>query len=131
MIIALDFDGTVVTQDFPEVGREIQAVPWLRKIQNSYNVSFILNTMRSGETLKEAEKWFERNKINLYGVNVNPDQKDWTTSPKLYAHLYVDDKSLGSPTVIPDGFLSSKPYIDWSLAGPAIVDILEEGGYRK
>ena len=102
MIIAIDFDGTCVTHKYPEIGEDIGAAPVLRALVKSGN-RLILNTMRSHrdylgrDLLQEAVDWFKKNDIELYGVNGNPDQKDWTDSPKVYANMYIDDAALGCP----------------------------------
>lgn len=107
MFIALDFDGTVVYDDFPNIGKDIGAIPVLKKlVKNKHKL--ILNTMRSGKSLDAAIKWFKDNDIPLFGINKNPIQSKWTTSPKVYAHIYIDDKSLGIPLVYDDN-----PYVDW------------------
>ena len=86
MYIAIDFDGTCVTHDYPRIGKDINAVNVLKKlVANGHKL--ILNTMRSGKELKEAINWFKKNDIELYGANENPTQKKWTNSPKVYAHL--------------------------------------------
>ena len=80
-IIAVDFDGTVVTHAYPHIGNDIGAVPVLRElIGNGCRV--ILYTMRSGRLLDDAVAWFARNDIPLYAVNENPAQREWTDSPK-------------------------------------------------
>ena len=129
MIIAVDFDGTCVTHDFPRIGKDIGAIPVLKDlVRNGHQI--ILFTMRSnkesgdvpeedgyispnfGPRLDEAVQWFENNGIPLYGINENPSQKDWTDSPKPYAHLYIDDAALG----IPLGYnllISERPFVDW------------------
>ena len=79
-IIAVDFDGTVVTHAYPHIGNDIGAVPVLRElIGNGCRV--ILYTMRSGRLLDDAVAWFARNDIPLYAVNENPAQREWTDSP--------------------------------------------------
>lgn len=111
MIIAIDFDGTCVTHDFPRVGKEIGAVPVLKKmIDNGHKL--ILYTMRDGKTLNDAIKWFSDNEIPLYGINENPTQKRWTTSPKVFAHVYIDDMALGCP-LKEDPTVSDRPFVDW------------------
>ena len=46
MIIAVDFDGTVVTHEDPRIGNDIVAVPVLKKmIEEGHKI--VLNTMRS------------------------------------------------------------------------------------
>lgn len=96
MIIAIDFDGTCVTHEYPRVGRDIGAAPVLRKLVKAGH-KLILFTMRSGKELEDAVWWFRSHDIPLYGVNINPDQESWTQSPKAYAQLYIDDAALGCP----------------------------------
>ena len=109
--IAIDFDGTCVTHEYPNIGKDIGAVPVLKMLADKGH-KLILNTMRSGKTLSEAVKWFEDNDIPLYNVNKNPTQKSWTESPKVYAHLYIDDAALGCPLYI-DTDISTRPFVDW------------------
>lgn len=111
MKIGIDFDGTVVTHEYPKVGKDIGAVPVL-KLFVSDGHKLILNTMRSGKELNDAIKWFKDNEIPLYGVGKDPDQEAWTSSNKCYAELYIDDAAYGAP-LVNDG--SSRPYIDWKF----------------
>lgn len=110
-IIAVDFDGTVVDHRYPEVGPSVPfAVETLRDL-NRLGYKLILNTMRSGQHLKEAITWFEQNGIKLYGVGFDPEQKKWTTSNKCYAQLYIDDMAFGVPLTRPNGFRND--VVDW------------------
>jgi hypothetical protein len=127
MIIAIDFDGTCVSHEFPEIGKDIGAVPVLKKLV-SYGHKLILFTMRSdmekvesddynikkkpGKHLTNAINWFKENDIELFGVNENPNQKSWTTSPKAYAELYIDDAALNCPLLF-DRKISDRPFVDW------------------
>ena len=127
MIIAIDFDGTCVTHDFPKVGKDIGAVPILKRIVEKGH-KIILFTMRSdiqnptsddcgiipisGDYLTQAAIWFDRNGIKVWGINSNPEQKSWTHSPKPYAHMYIDDAALGCPLVY-DSKISERPFVDW------------------
>ena len=111
MYIAVDFDGTCVTHDYPRIGKEIGAVKVLKRLVEAGH-KLILNTMRSGKELQDAIHWFNENEIELYGVNENPTQKRWTTSPKVYAHMYIDDAAFGCPLRnVPD--FSDRPFVDW------------------
>ncbi|MBQ2993325.1 MAG: hypothetical protein IJE21_05440 [Alistipes sp.] len=117
-IIAVDFDGTCVTHEYPYMGRDIGAVPVLRELVDAGN-RIILYTMRSGRLEKSAAEWFKENGIPLYGVNRNPDQKGWTDSPKVYADIYIDDSALGIPLkMTPD---VSRPYVDWERVRELLV----------
>jgi len=111
LLVAMDFDGTVVTHEYPEINhnKDIGSVRVLKRFVKEGH-ALILNTMRSGETLADAVKWFEDKGIPLFGVNENPDQKEWTSSPKVYAHLYIDDAAACMPLVKEAGH---RYYVDW------------------
>ena len=110
MIIAIDFDGTCVTHEYPKIGKDIGAVDTLRALVAKGH-KLILWTMRDKKELEEAMEWFYQNEISLWSVNENPTQR-WTTSPKQFAHLYIDDTALGCPLKY-DPWLSKRPYVDW------------------
>jgi hypothetical protein len=110
IIIAVDFDGTCVTHEYPKIGRYIGAEPVLRYIVEA-GAKLILFTMRSGKELEDAVNWFKEKDIPLFGINENPEQKSWTTSPKPYAHFYIDDASITAPLC--PGLTGERPYIDW------------------
>lgn len=139
MIVAVDFDGTCVTHRFPKIGKDIGAVPVLKRlVKNGHKL--ILFTMRgdrtkvsttppdivpireSKSTLSEAVQWFVKNGITLFGINCNPDQFSWTDSPKPYAHIYIDDAGLGIPLKSEYG---ERPYVDWEK----VEVILEKLGF--
>lgn len=111
MIIAIDFDGVCVTNDFPRVGKDIGAVPVLLELAAKGH-KLLLLTNRYGQTLKDAENWFRAYGIPLYAVNRNPDQYHFSKSPKIYADLYIDDRALGCP-LMSDPHVSNKPFVDW------------------
>ncbi len=109
--IAVDFDGTCVTHEYPYLGLDIGAQPVLRElVEQGHNL--ILYTMRSGKLEKEAVEWFKKNDIPLYAVNSNPTQKKWTKSIKVHADVYIDDAALGCPLI--HSMNASRPYVDWA-----------------
>lgn len=113
MYIAVDFDGTCVTHDYPRIGKDIHAIPVLKKLVSNGH-KLILNTMRSGKELDEAVNWFKVNNIELFGINENPTQKSWTQSPKVYANMYIDDAAFGCPLLtVPE--LSDRPFVNWLI----------------
>lgn len=109
-VIAIDFDGTVVTHEYPYTGEEVGATEVLKELVRNQN-KLILYTMRSGKLLDKAKNWFAERGIPLYAVNANPEQNSWTESPKVYAHLYIDDCNLGCPLKIVDS--CPRPVADW------------------
>lgn len=109
-IIAIDFDGTVVTHAYPAIGMDAGAVPVLEELIRN-DCRLILYTMRSGTLLAQATAWFTERKIPLWAVNANPEQGRWTSSPKIHANLYIDDCNLGCPLRFIDGV--PRPVADW------------------
>lgn len=108
-IVAVDFDGTCVTNEYPRVGKEIGAAPVLKKMTDK-GIKLVLYTMRDGKLLEEAVQWFKDNNIPLYGVNKTPGQYKWTNSPKIFANYYIDDAAIGVPLIFDPG---NKPFVDW------------------
>lgn len=135
MDICIDFDGTCVTHEFPNIGTDIGAVPILKELMDAGH-KLILYTMRSdrkkkkkveGETiiieenfLQDALNWFENNQIQLYGIQKNPTQRFWTSSPKAYGHLYIDDANLGCPLIYPN---EGRAYVDWVKVRELLVEM--------
>ena len=111
-IIAVDFDGTCVEHNYPAIGMEVEGAVDVLRALNKRGHRIILNTMRSGEKLDAAVKWFRDRKVELWAVNRNPEQEEWTSSPKVYADLYIDDSALGCPIMFIDGL--RKPVVKWS-----------------
>lgn len=138
MYIVIDFDGTCVTHEFPKIGKDIGAAPVLKDLVAKGH-KLILFTMRSdivnpkggdgeihlesGNYLTEALQWFKDNDIPLFGVQSNPTQHTWTTSPKAYGELIIDDAALGCP-LTGDANKSLRMFVDWA----AVKDILFEKG---
>ena len=121
MYIAIDFDGTCVTHDYPRIGKEIGATEVLKRLVEAGH-KLILNTMRSDKELQDAVNWFKKNGIELYGVNENPTQKRWTNSPKVYAHMCIDDAAFGCPLInAPE--LSNRQFVDWDSVGRKLIQM--------
>jgi len=97
LIIAVDFDGTIVEDAFPKVGKaRIFAFETLKRLQEDGH-RLILWTYRSGVKLDEAVKFCEDNGIVFYAVNKSfpEEQFDYTKSRKIYADLFIDDRNIG------------------------------------
>ena len=127
MYICVDFDGTLVDHRYPEIGQPApDAFVWLKRFQH-YGARLILFTMRSdgprhGNLLADAVAFVEAQGVRLYGINRNPDQDEWTSSPKAYGEIYIDDSAYGCPLIQPKGFV--RPCVDWKKVGPHIEHIL-------
>lgn len=121
-VIAVDFDGTCVEHNYPAIGMDVEgAVDVLREL-NKHGHRIILNTMRSDLRLEAAVRWFRDRKIELWAVNRNPEQECWTSSPKVYADIYIDDSALGCPLIFLEGV--RRPVVNWSK----VRQLLESDG---
>jgi len=121
--IALDFDGTVVTHEFPDVGKDVPYCVEVLKRLEANGVKIILWTMRSEGYLVDALDWFRSKNIELWAVNDNPAQVAWTNSRKVYAPIYIDDAALGCP--LKESYSGGRPMVDWW----SIEKLLQEKNY--
>lgn len=98
MIIAVDFDGTIVTHEYPKIGRELPfAIDTLKRMQDKLHVRLVLWTVREGVELEEAVEFCKQKGLEFYAVNANyPEEKKYEGEPrKLQADLFIDDRNLG------------------------------------
>ena len=121
-VIAVDFDGTCVEHNYPAIGMDVEGAEDVLRTLNKHGHRIILNTMRSGQRLEAAVRWFRDRKIELWAVNRNPEQDQWTSSPKVYADIYIDDSALGCPLIFLEGV--RRPVVNWSK----VRQLLESDG---
>ena len=98
MIIAVDFDGTIVEHRYPRIGEEIPfAIDTLKFLQQEKH-RLILWSVREGTLLEEAVEWCKARGLEFYAVNKDypEEQKSHQGfSRKLKADLFIDDRNLG------------------------------------
>ena len=99
MLIAVDFDGTIVEHRYPEIGKEIPfAISTLKRLQEERH-RLVLWTVREGTLLNEAVEFCRRRGLEFYAVNANfPEEEaklDTSACRKLKADLYIDDRGVG------------------------------------
>lgn len=97
-IIAVDFDGTLVEDDFPSIGTVNQSVLDRVRLLQSLGCYFILWSCRSGQILLDAVFWCINNGIVPDKINDHSDyckeiyHSDITKNPKIFADEYLDDR---------------------------------------
>ena len=97
MIIAVDFDGTIVEHEYPRIGAPIPfATDTLLQLQCDGH-QLILWTVREGDLLQDAVAYCRKFGVEFYAVNQSypgesPEDKP---SRKLIADLFIDDRNLG------------------------------------
>ena len=100
-IIAVDFDGTIVTHKYPDIG---ELVPYAKQVINKLvnnGHKVFLWTMRchkkDRDVLGEASQFLKDNNIKIELLNKSPVQ--FSDSPKQYANIYIDDAAIGIPLI--------------------------------
>ena len=103
MIIACDFDGTIVTHEYPKIGKPIPfAIQTLKKLQEEDHHQIILWTVREGQLLQDALDYCKSKGLEFYAVNSNypEEEPEHGTARKLVADLWIDDRNLGGRRII-------------------------------
>jgi len=118
MIIAVDFDGTIVEHKYPAIGRQRAfAFDTLKALQKKGH-RLILWTHRSGPTLAAAVNYCKDYGFEFYAVNKNFPEECWDAddSRKILADLYIDDRNLGGIPSWGDIYLMICPEEDKTAA---------------
>ncbi|MDD6307715.1 MAG: hypothetical protein PUA75_12435 [Clostridiales bacterium] len=95
-IIAVDFDGTLCIDSYPNIGFPNLPLIFLLKQMKAQDKKIILWTCRCGRYLAEAVNWCENFGLEFDAVNDNVEEivkKYGSNSRKIYADVYIDDKS--------------------------------------
>lgn len=116
MIIAIDFDGTIVEHEYPKIGAPIPfAIETLLKLQRDGHV-LLLWSVREGDLLQEAIDYCAKKGLVFYAANKNYPEEDATKGArKLNADMFIDDRNVGG---LPD----------WGIIYNA-VDAFERGEF--
>jgi hypothetical protein len=95
--IAVDFDGTIVEHEYPEIGKEKLFAFLTLKELNKRGARLILWTFRTGKELDEAVEFCRKNGVEFYAVNRNYPEEIMNESVgrKIDADIYIDDKNIG------------------------------------
>ena len=99
MVIAVDFDGTIVEHRYPEIGPEIPfAVETLKMLVRDRH-QLILWSVRKGQLLDDAIQWCRDRGVEFWAVNRDFPEEDITRnedfSRKLRVDLFIDDRNIG------------------------------------
>ena len=100
MIIAVDFDGTIVEHRYPEIGRERPFAIETLKMLIADHHRLILWSVREGQLLEDAVKWCKDRGVEFYAVNKDYPEENGTEnnnhfSRKLKVDLFIDDRNIG------------------------------------
>ena len=96
MVIAVDFDGTIVEHAYPKIGKDIPFAFEVLKMLQQDRHQLILWTIREGDMLQEAVEYCRSKGLEFYAVNNSyPDKLELMGSRKVNADLFIDDRNLG------------------------------------
>lgn len=97
LIIAVDFDGTIVESTYPKIGKPMMFAFDTLKALKKDGHRLILWTYRSGDNLREAIDFCKKNGVEFYAVNKSftEEKLDHNISRKIYADIYIDDRNIG------------------------------------
>ena len=99
MIIAVDFDGTIVENRYPEIGRERPFAVQTLKMLIADRHRLVLWTCREGQLLDDALQWCRQRGVEFYAANRDYPEETTDNNPhftrKLKADLFIDDRNLG------------------------------------
>ena len=103
MTIAVDFDGTIVTHKYPEIGEELPFATDALKALIKEGHKIILWSVREGKLLDDAVDWCHKHGVDFYAVNKDFPEEDVSKnmyfSRKLKVDYFIDDRNIGG---IPD-----------------------------
>lgn len=99
MIIAVDFDGTIVEDNYPHIGvLKPGAIDTLKKLRKE-GYQLILWTCRTGKHLAEAVNFCATKGIRFDAINESLRYRvvlyAGSDPRKIGADLYIDDRGLG------------------------------------
>ncbi len=147
LCFAIDADGTIFSNEFPNKGKEIGAERVLKKVVEAGHL-LMLYTCRcnieedrimifedgselrvpAGNHLDEAIDWFSKYNLPIIGVNWNPAEAEYSVT-KPHFDILIDDKAFGIPltsiTIVDGEYVSSnKPFVDWDAIE---LDLMNKG----
>lgn len=99
-VIAMDFDGCLVTNKYPDIGSLISKTFWTYQCEKANGSKFILWTCRTGEYLDAALDWCKEHEIFFDAINENvPERIEQYGGDcrKVSADEYWDDRATRMP----------------------------------
>jgi len=96
--IAIDFDGTIVENRYPQIGRPMLFAFETMKLLQNHRHQLILWTYREGTELAEAVEFCRKHGVEFWAVNKSfPEEtfEEGKTPRKVNADIFIDDRNIG------------------------------------
>lgn len=97
LVLGIDFDGTIVEESFPKIGKIKQRTVDLMKLAKDNGHLVIIWTARSGIALEQARQFLMENDIPFHYLNENPEDLYFLAGEqgrKIFCDYYLDDRSV-------------------------------------
>jgi len=130
MLIAVDFDGTIVQHEYPRIGKEIPfAIETLKRLQADQHL-LVLWTMRDGKEMEDAIEFCRERGLEFYAHNASYPEEEYIEgmSRKVNADLFIDDRNLGG---LPDWGIIYRMIKDERCFEPPAGNIQNEYPIKK
>jgi hypothetical protein len=130
MVIAVDFDGTIVEHAYPKIGKPIPfAIEVLKKLQKEERHTLLLWTVREGDLLQEALNYCSKQGVEFYAANKNyPEEETGDKPRKLTADIFIDDKNIGG---LPDWSVIYKTILSGNNSFQDLDDYISDNNKPK
>jgi len=125
LIVAVDFDGTIVESDYPNIGKPIPyAIESLKRMKEA-GIRIVIWTCR--HDLKPVRSWLNKYGVNIDAINTNDalTEEEWSKfehneSTKKTADIYIDDRSFINPVYL----------LGWQVISRRLIELynIREGG---
>jgi hypothetical protein len=117
-IIAIDFDGVIVTDMYPDIGPAIPgAIEAIREL-HEHGYCIIINSCRARVEEQEMKDWIRDHDIPVCCINENCRERIWkyrTDCRKISADVYIDDKNI----------------LGFNMKQSRVWDLIKESIYQK
>lgn len=123
MIVAVDFDGVLCRDEFPEIGApNYRMISLMREIIDAGH-EVVLWTSRADDRLMEAVRWCEDLGLHFCAVNDNaPSNRAQygglypNGTRKVYADVYIDDNDAQfRASVAENGYIKALKYLEYHV----------------
>lgn len=93
-VIAVDFDGTIVQNKYPKIGKPLPFAFETLKLLQKEGHRLVMWTVRSGKSLEEAVEFCRQHGMEFYAINECYEGEE-VKNRKLNADIFIDDRNVG------------------------------------
>jgi guanylate kinase len=142
MIVSVDYDSTIVADEYPKIGEALPNAKEVMQYLFDRGHELIINSCRTGEAEKQMVGWLRYHKYPYDWVNKNSPRmikKYGTDTRKISADIHIDDKCLlwyynswtNGITHLYDNMWRTIDLIMRDVEKPLVICIVGESGAGK